>query len=208
MASSKSSATICDLFLIFNLLFFTFGTSSLTSIPVLHPPTPAATPPRSVQPGSGGHAPAPTPASPAPGNGGHGVPIPNPITPPASPAPGNGGHGVPTPQPITPPASPPSGNGHGGPSPPASPPSGNGGQCPVKLASLKVCAGVLNGLVSVNGPCCPLINGLASLDAEVCLCAAIKANVLGYIQIDATVAVKLIVGSCGKPTSPGFKCPN
>ncbi|XP_039141297.1 pEARLI1-like lipid transfer protein 1 [Dioscorea cayenensis subsp. rotundata] len=188
MASSKSSATICDLFLIFNLLFFTFGTSSLTSIPVLHPPTPAATPPRSVQPGSGGHAPAPTPASPTPGNGGHGVPIPNPITPPASP---------------------PSGNGHGGPSPPARPPSGNGGPCPVKPIGFEGCAHVLDGSdVDLNGQCCRLVDGSVDINAPLCLCTAIRANFLKVNGTNNDVAICRIITRCGGKAPQGFQCPN
>ncbi|KAH7659469.1 Bifunctional inhibitor/lipid-transfer protein/seed storage 2S albumin protein [Dioscorea alata] len=49
MASSKSSTSIYGLFLIFNLLFFTFGTSQ--TLPLV---TPAASPPASPAPGNGG----------------------------------------------------------------------------------------------------------------------------------------------------------
>ncbi|XP_039141528.1 hydrophobic seed protein-like [Dioscorea cayenensis subsp. rotundata] len=51
MASSKSSVSICALFLIFNLLFFTFGTSQ--TIPVVIP----ASPPANLAPGNDGQCP-------------------------------------------------------------------------------------------------------------------------------------------------------
>uniref|UniRef100_A0A453J9R2 Hydrophobic seed protein domain-containing protein n=1 Tax=Aegilops tauschii subsp. strangulata TaxID=200361 RepID=A0A453J9R2_AEGTS len=61
------------------------------------------------------------------------------------------------------------------PSPP-SPPSGGGGTCSIDTLKLKVCANVLNLLklnlgVPTNEQCCPLLSGLADLDAAVCLCA-------------------------------------
>ncbi|KAB8113602.1 hypothetical protein EE612_052668, partial [Oryza sativa] len=67
---------------------------------------------------------------------------------------------------------------------------------------LRVCANVLNGLVGVKigaGPneCCSLLQGIADLDAAVCLCTAVKANVLG-INLNVPVELKLILNKCGK----------
>ncbi|KAM0934337.1 putative bifunctional inhibitor/plant lipid transfer protein/seed storage helical [Dioscorea sansibarensis] len=152
--------------------------------------------PPASPPSGNGHGGSTPPARPPSGNGGHAT-----APTPASPAPGNGGHGVPIPHPISPPASPPSGNGHGGPTPPTRPPSGNGGQCSLELVELKVCADVLS-LVSVNRrPCCSLIVGLVNLEAAVCLCAAIKAHILG-INLDATVAITSILNHCGREAPP------
>ncbi|KAH7659466.1 Bifunctional inhibitor/lipid-transfer protein/seed storage 2S albumin protein [Dioscorea alata] len=204
MASSKSSATICDLFLIFNLLFFTFGTSFLV-VPKLRPLPSLATSPRRVQPGCC-HTPAPPPASPPSGNGGHGEPTPHPMTPPASPPSGNGGHGEPTPHPITPPASPPSGNGHGGPSPPAIPPSS--GHCPVKPISFEGCNDVLHGSVDLNGQCCRLVNGSAGINAPLCLCTAIRAGSLKVNGTNNDVAISQIITRCEGPAPQGFRCLN
>ncbi|KAL8227978.1 hypothetical protein R6Q57_015562 [Mikania cordata] len=40
--------------------------------------------------------------------------------------------------------------------------------------------------------------GLADLEAAVCLCTAIKANVLGVLKVKLLVALSLVVNSCGK----------
>ncbi|XP_074569167.1 pEARLI1-like lipid transfer protein 3 [Curcuma longa] len=68
---------------------------------------------------------------------------------------------------------------------PMAPPSG---RCPVNALGFSVCSSLFGGLVNVNfgnlprpagTPCCTLIAGLASFDAEVCLCTAFNANVFG-----------------------------
>ena len=66
--------------------------------------------------------------------------------------------------------------------------------CPKDTLKLAVCANLLGGLVGVEvgsssaKPCCTLLQGLADIDAAVCLCTAIKANVLG---INLNVPVSL-----------------
>ena len=88
------------------------------------------------------------------------------------------------------------------------PPSG-GGSCPINALKLQVCANVLN-LLKLNIPglgndqCCPLLQGLVDLDAAVCLCTAIKANVLG-IQLNLPINLSLIL-NCGKNVPSGFQC--
>ncbi|VAI11253.1 unnamed protein product [Triticum turgidum subsp. durum] len=86
--------------------------------------------------------------------------------PPASPSP-------PPPAPATPTPCPP---------PPS---SGGTGYCPTDTLKLGACANVL-GLVSAGvgtapsgggDKCCSLLGGLADLEAAVCLCTALKANV-------------------------------
>ncbi|XP_057977227.1 14 kDa proline-rich protein DC2.15-like [Malania oleifera] len=98
------------------------------------------------------------------------------------------------------------------PSPPPSSGSGSGsGKCPNDALKLGVCADVLNGLIhAVVGnpsvtPCCSLLKGLADLDAAVCLCTAIKANILG-INLNVPVSLGLLLNACGKKTPSGFKC--
>lgn len=82
--------------------------------------------------------------------------------------------------------------------------------CPKDTLKLGVCADLL-GLVNVvvgsppTLPCCSLINGLADLEAAVCLCTAIKANVLG-INLDVPVSLNLLLNVCGKKTPSGFQC--
>ncbi|KAE9614222.1 hypothetical protein Lal_00016837 [Lupinus albus] len=82
--------------------------------------------------------------------------------------------------------------------------------CPKDTLKLGVCADVL-GLV--NGqlgkppkvPCCSLIEGLANLEAAVCLCTALKANVLG-INLNVPINLSLILNYCGKGVPKGFQC--
>ncbi|KAF5755300.1 putative bifunctional inhibitor/plant lipid transfer protein/seed storage helical [Helianthus annuus] len=82
--------------------------------------------------------------------------------------------------------------------------------CPKDTLKLGVCANLL-GLISVEvgspptKPCCNLIKGLADLEAAVCLCTAIKANVLGN-DLNVPVALTLLLNVCGKKAPDGFKC--
>ncbi|KAJ6732325.1 PROLINE-RICH PROTEIN DC2.15 [Salix purpurea] len=88
------------------------------------------------------------------------------------------------------------------PTPPAS--------CPRDTLKLGACADLL-GLVNVavGSPpytkCCPLLEGLVDLDVALCLCTAIKANVLG-INLNIPVALSVLVSACGKSIPPDFKC--
>jgi hypothetical protein len=87
----------------------------------------------------------------------------------------------------------------------------HGQKCPMNALKLNVCANVLKGAVKVGLPeyeqCCPLLEGLVDLDAAVCLCTAIKANVLGT-KLNLPVDLKLILNKCGKYCPDDFKCPN
>ncbi|PKH98870.1 hypothetical protein CRG98_049690, partial [Punica granatum] len=84
-------------------------------------------------------------------------------------------------------------------------PSGSpsGDTCPIDTLKLGVCANLLGGLINVtmgtppNQPCCSLIQGLLDLEAAVCLCTAIKANVLG-INLNVQVSLSLLLNDCGK----------
>ncbi|RCV43885.1 hypothetical protein SEVIR_9G335600v4 [Setaria viridis] len=110
-------------------------------------------------------------------------------------------------------------------------PSGGGGgmgsqsRCPVNALKLGACASVLGGLLSLElgqqagsapslsspaqqqQPCCQLLGGLADLDAAVCLCTALRANVLGLVQLSIPVQLSVVVNSCGKNVPQGFQCP-
>ncbi|MCI48418.1 proline-rich protein DC2.15-like, partial [Trifolium medium] len=76
------------------------------------------------------------------------------------------------------------------PPPPPPPPI-----CP----NLRICATLLNDFAHVvvgspqSEPCCSLIAGLADVDAVVCLCAVVKANVGG---ININLPVKEILRVC------------
>lgn len=96
--------------------------------------------------------------------------------------------------------------------PPASPQNGPAkASCPKDTLKLGVCADLLNDLVTIvvgtppKTPCCSLVGGLADLEAAVCLCTAIKANVLG-INLDVPVSLSLLLNYCGKSVPNGFQC--
>ncbi|KAI3496043.1 hypothetical protein L1887_38393 [Cichorium endivia] len=126
-------------------------------------------------------------------------PPPKPKPPPPPPKPK-------TPSPCPPAAKPPT------PSPtpptPSSPPKDS---CPTDALKLGVCANLLNDLLPIvignpsNTPCCSLLSGLADLDAAVCLCTAIKANVLG-INLNVPVSLSVLLNYCGKKSPSGFQC--
>ncbi|XP_044485296.1 14 kDa proline-rich protein DC2.15 [Mangifera indica] len=84
--------------------------------------------------------------------------------------------------------------------------------CPRDAIKLGVCAKLLNGQVvgAVVGnppdtPCCSVLQGLLDLEAAVCLCTAIKANVLG-ININIPISLSLLINTCGKNLPSDFIC--
>ncbi|XP_034703574.1 14 kDa proline-rich protein DC2.15-like [Vitis riparia] len=83
--------------------------------------------------------------------------------------------------------------------------------CPKDTLKLGVCADLLGGLIGVvvgnppKTPCCSLIQGLADLEAAVCLCTAIKANVLG-INLNIPLSLSLLLNVCSKKVPSGFQC--
>ncbi|KAE8712845.1 pEARLI1-like lipid transfer protein 2 [Hibiscus syriacus] len=85
------------------------------------------------------------------------------------------------------------------------------GKCPRDALKLGVCAKVLDGLLNVTlgtppvEPCCSLIQGLVDLEAAVCLCIAIKANILG-INLNVPLSLSLLLNVCSKEVPPGFQC--
>ncbi|CAN1333403.1 pEARLI1-like lipid transfer protein 2 [Linum perenne] len=122
-------------------------------------------------------------------------PTPTPTTPKPTPTPPN-----PTPTPTTP-----------NPTPTPTPGSSNGGKCPIDALKLGVCADVLGNLLKIKignppvQPCCSLIGGLVNLEAAVCLCTAIKANVLG-INLNLPISLGLLLNVCDKNAPSGFQC--
>ncbi|KAK2452915.1 Bifunctional inhibitor/lipid-transfer protein/seed storage 2S albumin superfamily protein [Trifolium repens] len=83
-------------------------------------------------------------------------------------------------------------------------------KCPSDTLKLGVCADVL-GLVNIvvgspaSSKCCALLQGLVDLDAALCLCTAIKANVLG-INLNIPVTLSLLLSACQKSVPSGFQC--
>ncbi|KAK8484137.1 hypothetical protein V6N13_096098 [Hibiscus sabdariffa] len=98
------------------------------------------------------------------------------------------------------------------PKPTPSPSPYTGGKCPRDALKLGVCADLLGGLLNVTlgtppvQPCCSLIQGLADLEAAVCLCTAIKANILG-INLNVPLSLSLLLNVCSKKVPSGFQCP-
>ncbi|CAN4077935.1 unnamed protein product [Withania somnifera] len=90
-------------------------------------------------------------------------------------------------------------------------PSSSKGHCPRDTLKLGVCANVLNGPVGAvigNPPdphCCSVLGGLLDLEAAVCLCTALKANILG-ININIPIALSLLINTCGKNLPSDFIC--
>ncbi|KAB1998695.1 hypothetical protein ERO13_D12G097100v2 [Gossypium hirsutum] len=75
----------------------------------------------------------------------------------------------------------------------------------------EVCANVLNDLVHLvigtppKTPCRTIIQGLVDLEVAVCLCTAIKANVL-EINLKIPVSLSLLLKYYGKGVPQGFQC--
>ncbi|XP_047946229.1 14 kDa proline-rich protein DC2.15-like [Salvia hispanica] len=83
--------------------------------------------------------------------------------------------------------------------------------CPRDTLKLGVCANLLGGLIGATigtpprVPCCTLIEGLADVEAAVCLCTALKANVLG-INLNVPISLSLLLNVCSKKVPSGFQC--
>ena len=90
-------------------------------------------------------------------------------------------------------------------------PSGNNPQGRCNPLNLGVCANLL-GLVDVElgnvptQPCCSLIQGLVDLEVAVCLCTAIKANVLGIINLNLPINLSLLLNNCGRTPAVEYMC--
>ncbi|KAA3460232.1 14 kDa proline-rich protein DC2.15-like [Gossypium australe] len=97
------------------------------------------------------------------------------------------------------------------PKPNPTPSPSSSGKCPRDALKLGVCADLLGGLLNVTigtppvQPCCSLIQGLADLEAAVCLCTAIKANILG-INLNVPLSLSLLLNVCSKKVPSGFQC--
>ncbi|WMV43673.1 hypothetical protein MTR67_037058 [Solanum verrucosum] len=99
---------------------------------------------------------------------------------------------------------------HPTPSTPSTPSSKD--KCPKDTLKLNACAILLGDLLQLvigSSPakteCCSLIEGLVDLDAAVCLCTALKANVLG-INLNIPLSLSLLLNNCGKYAPKNFQC--
>ncbi|KAI7979457.1 hypothetical protein LOK49_Contig329G00004 [Camellia lanceoleosa] len=83
--------------------------------------------------------------------------------------------------------------------------------CPTDTLKLGVCADLLNDLVHLvigTPPTTPSLHphsGLLDDEVIVCLCTAIKANVLG-INLNVPISLSKLLNCCGKNVPSGFQC--
>ncbi|GMI80424.1 hypothetical protein like AT4G12520 [Hibiscus trionum] len=89
-------------------------------------------------------------------------------------------------------------------------PNGRGQSGTCNPLNLGVCLNLLS-LVDVElgnvptKPCCSLIEGLLDLEAAVCLCTAVRANVLG-ITINLPISLNLFLNNCGRRVATEYIC--
>lgn len=84
-------------------------------------------------------------------------------------------------------------------------------KCPRDTVKFEVCGSWLGLVREVIGTppsqeCCSLVKGVADLEAAVCLCTALKTNLLGVAPVKIPVALTLLLNSCGKNVPQGFVC--
>ncbi|XP_057807339.1 putative lipid-binding protein At4g00165 [Salvia miltiorrhiza] len=84
-------------------------------------------------------------------------------------------------------------------------------KCPRDTLKFGVCGDWLGLVHEVIGTkpsseCCAVLEGIADLEAALCLCTAIKGNVLGILKFKVPVAISLVFNSCGKKLPKGFVC--
>ncbi|EOA23111.1 hypothetical protein CARUB_v10003904mg [Capsella rubella] len=81
--------------------------------------------------------------------------------------------------------------------------------CPRDSLQLGVCAKVLLQVeLKFNTslkPCCSLIQGLADLDAAVCLCDVLKTKVLGT-PLNLPLNPSVLLSVCGREAPNNFQC--
>ncbi|KAK6926384.1 Hydrophobic seed protein domain [Dillenia turbinata] len=93
------------------------------------------------------------------------------------------------------------------PVPPVSPPPHpDPVTCATDVLRLAVCKTLLNELKNgsvpapLSTPCCSVLEPMVDMEAAICLCTAIKANILGVI-FDWQTSFTMILGACGKVVS-------
>ncbi|KAI7724768.1 hypothetical protein M8C21_014852 [Ambrosia artemisiifolia] len=97
------------------------------------------------------------------------------------------------------------------PSPTTTPTTTPKGTCPRDALKLSVCARLLNDSVGtvvgkpLGHPCCSVLGGLLDLEAAICLCTALKANVLG-ININIPISLSTLISACDKELPKDFTC--
>ncbi|XP_038876273.1 14 kDa proline-rich protein DC2.15-like [Benincasa hispida] len=97
------------------------------------------------------------------------------------------------------------------PTPSPLPSSEEGKRCPKDTLKFGICAKLLKGRTDVaidkrpDTPCCSLMEGLIDLEAAICLCVAMKANILGK-KLNIPLSLTLILSACNKKVPKGYHC--
>ncbi|KAJ0264850.1 Uncharacterized protein HA466_0012480 [Hirschfeldia incana] len=84
------------------------------------------------------------------------------------------------------------------------------GSCPRDALKIGLCVDVLKVVNLKLGkppvePCCSLIEGLADLEAAVCLCTALKAKILG-ISLNLPINLSVLLNVCRRNAPKDFQC--
>uniref|UniRef100_A0A7N0U8Y6 Hydrophobic seed protein domain-containing protein n=1 Tax=Kalanchoe fedtschenkoi TaxID=63787 RepID=A0A7N0U8Y6_KALFE len=94
--------------------------------------------------------------------------------------------------------------------PKVKPPKVRPPKCPINTLKLGACVDLLGGAVNIRlgGPvvnaCCPVLKGLAKLEAAACLCTGLKVKALN-LKVYVPIALQVLI-SCGKTLPPGYTC--
>ncbi|KAL1333552.1 hypothetical protein HN51_062386 [Arachis hypogaea] len=135
-------------------------------------------------------------------------PKPNPNPNPNNPNPNPNNPNNPNPNPNNPNPNPNPNNPNPNPNPNN---PNNNMTCPRDALKLGICANVLSGLLNITlgqppvTPCCSLLSGLVDLEAAICLCTALRGNILG-ININLPISLSLLLNVCSRQVPRGFQC--
>ncbi|KAG5078321.1 hypothetical protein JHK82_057016 [Glycine max] len=83
--------------------------------------------------------------------------------------------------------------------------------CPRNVLKLGVCSSILNGWMNFTTglppetQCCSAIADLYGLEVAVCLCTALKANIMG-INLGIPISFTKLINTCDKKVPNGFIC--
>ncbi|GAB2300874.1 hypothetical protein Dimus_034910 [Dionaea muscipula] len=92
-------------------------------------------------------------------------------------------------------------------------PSPSQNPCPRDVLKFGICASMVTipmSRIVIGMPpdmkCCSMVEGLIDMEAAICLCTALKANIMGVV-VNLPISLSMIVNNCGKNVPPGYQCP-
>ncbi|QCE07599.1 Hydrophobic seed protein [Vigna unguiculata] len=83
--------------------------------------------------------------------------------------------------------------------------------CPRDTLKLAACSGFLNGWMNFStgmpprAQCCAVVDGYADFEVAVCLCTALRANIMGF-NLNIPIAFTKLINTCSKNVPDGFIC--